>query len=179
MDTAIENLKYPIGRFPWPNDASTDEIANALEIIRVAPEKFQKTIEPLSPVQLDTTYRPEGWTVRQVVHHVADSHMNGYFRFKLALTEDSPTIKPYDQTRWAMLRDSLSLEPAVSLALITNIHIRWVLIMENMSPSDWDRIFIHPEHNRRMSLKQTALMYSWHSQHHLAHITSLAERMGW
>ncbi|MEO5906871.1 MAG: YfiT family bacillithiol transferase [Saprospiraceae bacterium] len=179
MDTALENLKYPIGRFIWPKEVSDEDVHHAIQTIKSFPGKMTGTVEKLEKGQIDTPYRPEGWTVRQLVHHVADSHINPYVRFKLALTEDNPTIKPYDQTRWAALLDSQVVNPDISLSLITNIHTRWVIIMESMSDADWDRSFVHPEYKVTQSLRQVLMMYSWHCDHHLAHITSLIERMGW
>ncbi len=177
MEVTMENLKYPIGRFDWSLEVSKDDRDNAIQIIAAFPSKIRDAVRSLDEAQLNTPYRQEGWTVRQVVHHCADSHMNAYIRFKLALTEENPTIKPYDQTEWAKLSDS-QLDPGISLDLITGIHKRWVTIMENMSEADWDRSFMHPEHNTLQILRQVVAMYAWHCEHHLSHITRLAGRMG-
>jgi len=179
MDESMELLQYPTGRFNWPKEVSDAEIEQAIETIAGFPVQIRKVVEILKPEQLDTPYRPDGWTVRQVVHHCADSHMNAYIRFKLALTEDNPVIKPYDQARWAMLVDSKVIAPETSLNLIKGVHERWVMIMDNMNPEEWERGFVHPEYNVSQTLGQAVMMYRWHCGHHLAHITRLAERMGW
>jgi hypothetical protein len=179
METTLENLQYPIGRFTSPADVSEADLALAVRTIAAFPDKISHTVAGLSKGQIDTPYRPEGWTIRQVVHHCADSHMNAYIRLKLALTEDNPTIKPYDQSRWAMLIDSKMLPAEVSLNLIRNIHLRWVTILESLSNDDWNRSYVHPEHEQLQVLKKATMMYAWHCEHHLAHITSLVERMGW
>ena len=178
MEEDIEKLKYPIGKFDWSGDASIQDVEKAIQIIKDFPVRISDYINSLEEDQLDTPYRPGGWTVRQVVHHCADSHMNAYIRFKLALTEDGPTIKPYNQTSWANLPDS-QLDPAVSLEIITGIHKRWVTIMENMTNEEWGKKYFHPEQNAWQVLKKIALMYGWHCEHHLAHITTLGERLGW
>ena len=178
MEITMEKLQYPVGRFDWSTDISKEDRDKAIEIIEIFPSLLLETVKSLGVTQLDTPYRPEGWTIRQVVHHCADSHMNAYIRFKLALTEDTPTIKPYEQAEWAKLPDS-KLDTAVSLDLIRSVHKRWVTIMESMSETDWKRGYVHPEHNKRQSLEKVAEMYGWHCRHHLTHITSLIERMGW
>lgn len=177
METPMETLQYPTGRFTWPQVVTEEEIHDAIQRIAAFPDQIRKTVKDLEVGQLDTPYRPQGWTIRQVVHHCADSHMNAYMRFKLALTEDNPTIKSYDQTRWATLLDSQMLPPEVSLSLIDGVHARWVKIMENMSDKDWNRTFHHPEYNITQALRQTVMMYRWHCGHHLAHITNLLERL--
>jgi len=138
---------------------------------------MRAAVQGLGPEQLDTRYRPEGWTVRQVVHHVPDSHINAYIRFKLALTEEQPPVKPYDQAAWAELSDS-SAPIEVSLQLLAALHSRWVDVLQGMRPSDFGRTLYHPEHGV-VTLDRMLAMYAWHSGHHLAHITSLRERMGW
>jgi len=178
MEIKMEELQYPVGPFDWSVDVSEEERGNAIKTIESFPSAIREAVESLSEAQLDTPYRPEGWTVRQVVHHVADSHMNAYIRFKLALTEDEPTIKPYDQAEWAKLPDS-KLDPGISLDLIAGVHKRWISIMNNMSESDWERKFKHPEHGPIQMLKKVASLYGWHCQHHLAHVTRLIEREGW
>jgi hypothetical protein len=178
MEATLEDLKYPMGRFDWSRPVTTEDCEKAIQTIAAFPPKMREAIKSLNDTQLDTPYRPEGWTVRQVVHHCADSHTNAYIRFKLALTEDTPVIKPYLQAEWAKLPDS-KLDPGISLAMIDGVHRRWVTIMENMSEADWELGWIHPEHNNRQGLKQIAVMYGWHCEHHRGHITRLRERMGW
>ena len=178
MEITLENLKYPIGKFDWMQDVSKADRDQAVQVITLFPSKIRDAVESLNDTQLNTKYRPEGWTIRQVVHHVADSHMNAYIRFKWALTEDKPIIKAYDQTAWAKLSDS-KLDPEVSLVLLDSIHKRWVTIMNSMSESDWDLGYTHPEHNAWQPLNKVAKMYAWHGEHHLAHITRLIEREGW
>lgn len=179
MDQTLENLQYPIGRFSWPKDVSDGEVHGAIRTILAFPGKIRKAVEGLASDQLDTPYRPDGWTIRQVVHHCADSHMNAYIRFKLALTEDNPVIKPYDQSKWASLQDSKTLPPDISLALLESVHTRWGVVMESMSDADWESSFTHPEYKVSQKLRQAVMMYAWHCEHHLAHITSLIRRMDW
>ena len=149
----------------------------AIAQIRAAPSQFRAALEGLDERQLDTPYRPGGWTLRQVAHHVPDSHLNAYIRCKLALTEDAPTIKPYDQAAWARLPDS-QLCIDVSLRLLDAVHERWVVLLDALSESEWERTFVHPEVGLTR-LDQLAALYSWHGRHHTAHVTSLRERMGW
>jgi hypothetical protein len=149
-----------------------------LETLRMLPERLRAAVGGLSDPQLDTPYRPEGWTLRQVVHHVADSHANCYIRFKLALTEDWPTIKPYDEVAWANLSDSRRLPVEVSLAMLEALHGRWVALLETMSEEDFHKGYLHPEQGRQNLAKALAL-YDWHSRHHTSHITSLRARQGW
>jgi len=149
-----------------------------LETLRMLPERLRAAVGCLSDPQLDTPYRPEGWTLRQVVHHVADSHANCYIRFKLALTEDWPTIKPYDEVAWANLSDSRRLPVEVSLAMLEALHGRWVALLETMSEEDFHKGYLHPEQGRQNLAKALAL-YDWHSRHHTSHITSLRARQGW
>jgi hypothetical protein len=135
-------------------------------------------VEGLDDAQLDTPYRPEGWTVRQLVHHVADSHMNSYVRFRLAVTEDTPTIKPYDEKAWANLPDAATAPLEPSLELVEALHRRWLLLLQSFGPAEWSRTFRHPE--RGVSrLDVTALLYGWHGRHHVAHVTELRKREGW
>lgn len=168
MDQTLENLKYPTGRFAW-KEVTKDEVSAAIQTIKSFPEKLTTTVQTLSDAELDTPYREGGWTARQVVHHIADSHMNGYIRFKLALTEESPVIKPYKESLWAELVDS-KLPVQISLDLIRNIHLRWVALMEHMKDEEWKKGFTHPEHNRFMILNQVATLYAWHGGHHHAHV---------
>jgi uncharacterized damage-inducible protein DinB len=172
------DLSYPIGKFEPPASLSPDMRRQWIETIAAAPARLRAAIEDLSVEHLDTPYRPGGWTVRQVVHHVADSHMHAYIRFRLALTEDNPAIKPYDQDKWAQLPDARSGPVETSLDLLEAMHNRWVALMESMSDADFDRTFFHPERGP-MRLDFTLAMYAWHSLHHEAHITGLRQRMGW
>lgn len=175
----METLKYPIGRFIRPNEVSHEELLEAMDRISAFPVDIEQVVGNLDATQLDTPYRPNGWTVGQVIHHCADSHMNAYIRFKWAMTEETPVIKPYDQAAWANLPDSTMVVPWVSLPIIRGIHIRWVILMREMTEDDWNKKFIHPEHNTTQNLKQVLKMYAWHCDHHLAHITKLIEREGW
>lgn len=171
------DLRYPIGTFTWNGEASAEQVSRWIDEIEAIPTQLRLAVKGLSPEQLETPYRPDGWTVRQLVHHVADSHMNSYIRFKLALTEDEPTIKPYEEARWAELADSR--EPVeVSLALLDALHQRWIVLLRSMNPEDFKRAFYHPV-NGIVSLTHATGLYSWHGRHHIAHVTSLRERMGW
>jgi hypothetical protein len=149
-----------------------------IHTLQSLPALLRETVEGLSDTQLDTPYRDGGWTVRQVVHHIADSHANAFLRFKLALTEDWPTIKPYNEAAWAELADSKSLPLAPSLETIDGIHARWVVLLESMSIDDFQKGFNHPERGR-VNLMKALAMYDWHARHHLAHITGLKARKGW
>lgn len=172
------DLQYPIGRFEFPREVSSQDRERFIQEIADTPVNLRAAVTGLSTEQLDTPYRPGGWTVRQVVHHVPDSHMNSYIRFRLALTEEEPTIKPYDQTRWAELIDSRTARSETSLALLDSLHERWVLLLRSLSPADLRRQFLHPELGV-VSLEKNLALYAWHGRHHVAHITSLRERMGW
>ena len=173
-----QDLRYPIGDFDRDYEVSPKARAQRIEIISDLPAAVTAAVSSLTDEQLDTEYRPGGWTVRQTVHHIADSHSNSFTRFKLALTEDSPpTIKPYWEDRWAELGDS-KLPVDVSLKMIEAIHIRWRALLESMTDDDFKREFIHPE-TGHWPLEGALALYAWHSQHHTAHITRLNERNGW
>ena len=172
------DLRYPIGPFNIEGTPTDEQIQLAIGEIAEAPAKLRAAVEGLSPDRLDTAYRPEGWTVRQVVHHVPDSHLNSYCRFKLALTEDEPTIKGYHEDRWAELEDGRTAPIEVSLAMLESLHKRWVLLLKSLSPSDFERTFRHPELGV-VSLAKNVCLYGWHGRHHAAQITSLRQRMGW
>ena len=174
----LDDLRFPIGRFSPPATSLSEMRVAHLETLRMLPERLRAAVGGLSDPQLDTPYRPEGWTLRQVVHHVADSHANCYIRFKLALTEDWPTIKPYDEVAWANLSDSRRLPVEVSLAMLEALHGRWVGLLEAMSEEDFHKGYVHPEQGRQNLAKALAL-YDWHSRHHTSHITSLRARQGW
>ena len=164
-------LRYPIGKFEVPVSYTPAEIHNWINVIKTLPGKMRHAIIGLNDTQLDTPYRPGGWTIRQVVHHVADSHMNACIRFKWAMTEDNPTIKAYQQTDWALLPD-YKLPVEASLKILDGLHQRLVALFEGFSEDDWNRTFIHPESGATISLKRNLAMYAWHSKHHLAHITN-------
>ncbi|QQX78127.1 MULTISPECIES: YfiT family bacillithiol transferase [Aequorivita] len=164
------NLKYPIGHFVKPVLISRAELVNWIEIIETFPEVLQSEIETLADNLLDTPYREGGWTVRQVVHHCADSHINAFIRFKLALTEDNPVIKPYNEALWAEISDSKSLPVEFSLSILKGLHYRWYFILKNTDDDMFKRKYTHPEHGTEFTLEEAIGMYAWHCSHHLAHI---------
>jgi hypothetical protein len=171
------DLRYPIGKFERPAAAPAEMRREWIDILEAAPGRFNEAVVGLSDGQLDTPYRPEGWTVRQVIHHVADSHMNSFIRFRLALTEEQPTIKPYDEARWALLKD-MELPVEVSLELLRALHQRMVVMLRSLSESEFARQFRHPEMGL-VDLGTNLALYAWHSRHHEAHITRLRDRLGW
>jgi uncharacterized damage-inducible protein DinB len=172
------DLRYPIGQFQPITSLTPDQRRECIDAIADAPARLASAVARLSPAQLDTPYRPGGWTVRQLVHHIGDSHMNALTRFKLALTEDNPTIKTYDESLWAELADSKAPPIEISLALIENLHKRWVILLRSLGPADWPREFRHPEWGPA-TVDFLLAQYAWHGKHHVAHITSLREREGW
>ena len=161
--------RYPVGKFKLPAAITNELRAAACSEIAELPARLRLASEPLSETQLETPYREGGWTARQVIHHLADSHMNSYVRFRLALTEDVPVIKPYDEAKWAELDDAKSAPIEVSLQLLNALHLRWARLLRAMSPADFDRTFRHPELGER-SLDATVQLYAWHGRHHLGHI---------
>ena len=173
------DLRYPVGKYRRPGELTSDQRLEFISAIDQTPQRLASALKNLSADQLDTPYRPGGWTVRQVVHHLPDSHMNAYVRTKLALTEDEPTIKPYDEARWAELPDGKTSPIEPSLAILENLHKRWVLLLKSLSAADWSRKYGHPEWTKPMSLDDTLALYAWHGKHHVAHITALRERNGW
>ncbi|WP_111668876.1 YfiT family bacillithiol transferase [Algoriphagus litoralis] len=178
MSTDIEFLKFPIGKFKLPEYISETQMAEAINQIKSFPSSLFKAVSPLSVEQLNTPYRPGGWTVRQLVHHCSDSHMNAFVRFKLALTEQNPTIKPYLEGDWANLPDySLPIES--SLLTIQAIHLKWGVLLDSMKPEDFKKTYFHPEKERSQELAEVTLMYAWHSQHHLSHVLHLIMRENW
>jgi len=178
--TSQPDLRYPVGKFSRPKAALSTPERNALiDSIRRAPANLRSAVKGLSDKQLDTPYRPDGWTVRQVVHHVPDSHLHAYCRFKFALTEDTPTIKPYNEQKWAELIDAKSALVAESLSLLEALHARWVMLLAAMTPDDFLRKLNHPEWDAPLSLDAMLALYEWHGRHHAAHITALRERKGW
>ena len=172
------DLRYPIGNFLFPQSTTLEQHQSWIADVAVLPATLRVAVAGLTPEQLETPYRPGGWTVRQVVHHVPDSHLNSYLRFKLALTEEEPTIKPYDEARWAELADSRITPVDVSITLLEALHDRWVRLMRSLSETDLARTLRHPEIGV-VRLDQILALYAWHGKHHVAHITSLRERMGW
>jgi len=174
----MSDLQYPIGKFHRPASLSPDERRTAIAAIAATPRNLRDAVRGLGDAQLDTPYRPGGWSVRQVVHHVPDSHSNAYTRFKLALTEDVPTIKPYDEKGWAKLDDTRTTPIETSLVMMDALHDRWVRLLESMAQEDFARKLNHPE-NGVMNLDQLLALYAWHGDHHVAHITTLRSRNGW
>ena len=174
----MQDLRFPVGRFQRPAALSPEERTAAISEIAAAPKHLRDAVRGLNDQQLDTPYRPDGWTVRQVVHHVPDSHANAFIRFKLALTEQNPTIKPYDEAAWAKLEDAKTTPIEISLSLTDGLHDRWLRLLRAMSAEDFGRGLMHPE-NGQMNLDQMLALYAWHGRHHVAHITSLRKRNGW
>lgn len=174
----MSDPRYPIGKFKFEGPLSQSQRDACIADIAAAPAALRAGVQGLSPQQLDTPYRDGGWTVRQVAHHVPDSHMNAYIRFKLVLTEDEPTIKPYAEDRWAELPDTKATPVEVSLVLLESLHDRWVRLLRSLSTDDWKRNFRHPELGV-VSLEKNVAIYAWHGKHHLAHVTELRKRMGW
>jgi DinB superfamily len=166
----MTDLRYPIGKFSFDGDVSDGARAARIADIEAAPAALRQALAGLGDSRLDTPYRPGGWTLRQLAHHVPDSHMNAYVRFKLALTEDAPTIKPYEEARWAELPDTRDTPVEVSLALLDALHRRWAALLRAMRPADFARTFVHPEHGRAMTLDHALAMYAWHGKHHVAHV---------
>ena len=171
--------RYPIGKFQWTGgEATAQERAERIAQIAACPVGLRAAVQHLDEAQIDTPYRDGGWTVRQVVHHVPDSHMNAYIRFKLGLTEDTPTIKPYEENSWAQLADSRTAPIGLSLDLLDNVHARWLLVLRAMRPADFARKINHPESGVQ-TLDRVLALYAWHGRHHIAHVTSLREKSGW
>jgi uncharacterized damage-inducible protein DinB len=173
----IEQLKYPIGKFHFDGNFDNDIKNEWIGAIEALPSKISDAVRNLTPDQLDTPYRPEGWTVRQVIHHVADSHMNSYIRFKLGLTEDNPTIKPYEENDWAKMEDS-KLPIDISLKIIEGLHQRWVVVLKNMTMQDFERTVFHPGMAKNVSLKFLLCLYVWHGKHHTAHCGLVVGTLG-
>ncbi len=175
----IENLKFPIGHFEKPTTISKEIISSYIQNIASFPKRLKKEVIHLTDVQLDTEYRPNGWTIRQVVHHCADSHANSLIRLKLTLTEENPIVKPYFEERWAELIDSKTFPIESSLQMLKGIHARWTVLLNNLTTKDLERTFIHPEHGKEFRLDENIGIYAWHCNHHLAHITNLKELKNW
>ena len=177
-DQELEILKYPIGNFKNSETLNLKLVQSCISDIEALPAKLKKEIQQLNDSQLDVPYRPDGWTIRQVVHHLADSHMNSLSRFKLALTEDNPVIKPYLEDKWAELADS-KLPVNISLQLLDGLHVRMVTLLNSLSPEELNRTYTHPEKQKQWHLYEVIYLYAWHGKHHLAHITSTKKREGW
>lgn len=177
MTAAAQDPRYPVGKFQVPETFTPEDRNNAISTLGELPTEMRNAFEGLSNSQINTPYREGGWTLRQVVHHVADSHMNAFIRLRLALTEDWPVIKPYKQDAWAVLHD-VSAPVEWSLQIIESVHARWVMLLQSMDEGQWQRGFVHPE-NGRIGLEHAVMLYAWHSRHHLAHITHLRAREKW
>ena len=177
--TVSSDLSYPVGKFAEPDAYTPERRRLYIEQIAALPANLRAAVAGWDDARLDEPYRPGGWTVRQLLHHVPDSHLNAYVRFKLALTEDEPTIKPYDQDRWSQMADTRVTPVEVSLALLDAVHVRWVNVLRAMSAADFQRAYFHPELGHRVPLDYALAMYAWHSRHHLAHVTELKRRKGW
>ena len=177
MSSLVTDPRYPIGHCEQPAVISSDDVKQAIATIAAAPGLYRDAVKDLSPSQIDTPYREGGWTVRQLIHHVADSHMNALIRVHLALTEDWPTIKPYHEAEWAKLRD-YAAPIGWSLNILENLHARWAVLLNSLDETQWKRGFLHPERGPS-NLESATLLYQWHSKHHLAHITELRRREGW
>ncbi|MCX6605606.1 MAG: bacillithiol transferase BstA [Acidobacteria bacterium] len=169
--TNSNDPRYPIGQFTWPEAITPADRRKLLNALAATPELLRAAVEGLTPAQLETPYRPGGWTIRQTVHHVADSHINAYLRCRFALTEDAPVIKPYAEELWAELSDAATAEVDISLLLLTALHMRWVLLLESLTEAQWQRTFVHPVLGPRR-LEETLALYAWHGTHHIAHITN-------
>jgi len=174
----MSDLRYPIGKFTPVPSLTVEQRATCIEQIAAAPAHFRHAVSGLTDAQLDTPYRPGGWTVRQVAHHLPDSHLNAYVRFKLGITEDAPAIKTYEEKRWAETPEARSAPIGMSLDLLTALHERWVALLRAMTPGDFGRTITHPEWGRP-ALDAMLALYAWHGRHHTAHVTALRERMGW
>ncbi|WP_046755640.1 YfiT family bacillithiol transferase [Kordia jejudonensis] len=175
----LEKLKYPIGKIQIPTLITTKHIIDWIEVLEKFPERLKTLVENLSETQLNTPYRPDGWTVRQVIHHLADSHHNSYTRFKWTLTEDKPVIKAYFEDRWAELFDSKNAPIKLSLDSLTALHAKWTYFLKGLSNHELNQIFIHPEGNEEVSLKENIGIYAWHCNHHYEHINQLMIRENW
>lgn len=175
----LEHKKYPIGKFKKPENISDQDLDLYIKTIKDFPGKLKNLIENWTDEQLDTQYREGGWKVRQLINHLSDSHMNSFIRFKLALTEDNPTIKPYDEAKWAELQDSFSMEIKPALQILKGLHKRWVYELKSLTNREFESTFFHPENNETITLKENVAFYSWHCEHHLAHIKNLKTEKGW
>ncbi len=179
MDTALEQLRYPIGKFEAPKNYTSQFLSAAINVIEAFPQRLQSEVTTLNESQLDTPYRQDGWTIRQVIHHCADSHMNCFVRLKWTLTEKNPTIKFYYENLWAEGIDNKTMRIAPSLQLLEGLHFRLAFVMKSLSETDLEKTYVHPEHNKEFELKEMICLYAWHCNHHLAHIIELKKRQNW
>ncbi len=168
----IELLKYPVGKFSMPSEITDAMIQESIQTIEHFPRKISSMIDNITENQGLAKYRPDGWSVNQVVNHCADSHMNAFIRFKCTLTEESPTIKPYLEAKWAVLPDSLISDLTYSISILNGLHARWTIVLKNIQSDEWENIYLHPESKRSFSLKQALMLYAWHCNHHSAHIAN-------
>ena len=166
----MESLKFPIGHFHFTDDCNQEQIALWKQTIAEFPQRLKESTENLSALELNWQYRPDGWKIKQVVHHLADSHMNALIRIKLALTEHAPVIRPYEEALWAELSDGYSDDISPSLKIVEGVHGRWSQLLENFTDKDWEKMYFHPQHQRLFSIKEVLGIYQWHCNHHLAHI---------
>lgn len=179
MDTqSLEKLRFPIGEFVAPDHIDEDTLTGWIADIESFAQQARACVQYASPDQLTWRYRPGGWTLTQLVHHCADSHLNAFTRFRLALTENNPTIRPYNEAAWANLPDSLSPNLGISLTLLDGLHARWACLLKSLSPLQWGRTYVHPEHGKQFTLRETAGSYSWHCRHHLAHMRQAMDSKG-
>ena len=176
--TAFDQLKFPIGPFICPKQFSTAQTQAWIETIRAFPKKVKALTDHLTATELNWCYRPQGWTIKQVVHHCADSHMNSLIRFKLALTEDTPSIRPYYEDRWAELPDSTTNDLSTSLLLLEGLHAKWTLLLKSLNANELKKEFVHPEHGQRFSINENIGIYAWHCAHHTAHIEQALKAKG-
>lgn len=174
-----DQLRYPIGEFQKPTTITNNNLTKWINDIETFPSRLAKEVQHLSEDQLDTAYRPDGWTIKQVVHHCADSHINSIMRFKLTLTEEKPIIKPYFEDRWAELSDVKYASLKSSLKLLEGLHERWTVLLKHLTQTELKKTFIHPEHGKEFSVEVNIGVYAWHCNHHLAHIVNLKKRKGW
>ena len=177
MDSEIK--KYPLGRFSAPEKISDVDVDEYIQVIKHFPSRLKNLVEHWTDEQLDTQYRKGGWRIRQLINHLADSHMNSYIRFKLALTEENPTIKPYDEAAWANLQDSFNIEIKPALQILKGLHKRWVYELKSLTNKEFESTFFHPEQNRKITLRESLAFYAWHCNHHFAHIENLKKEKGW
>ncbi len=173
----LEALRYPIGKFQPPGDLDPDELRGFISTIEQFPVKLVKNVGPLTPTQQEWIYRPDGWTVKQVAHHCADSHMNAFIRFKLAMTEEHPTIKPYEESAWAVQTD-YKIPVVHSIKILEGVHYRWVALLKNMTADDFKKTYYHPEDKKDYNLYEVVALYKWHCEHHLAHIQQAVKHQG-
>ncbi|MFK7844034.1 MAG: YfiT family bacillithiol transferase [Rhodothermales bacterium] len=175
----MTDLRYPIGKYQPAAEVNAAYIEESIADIEAMPALLRQALDGLTSAQLDTPYRPEGWTVRQLVHHIGDSHLNSVIRFKWTLTEATPTIKAYNQNEWATTSDVLATPVDVNLDFLETLHVKWVLLLKSMEGNDWQKAFVHPETGKKLTLGWLVGLYAWHGKHHVAHITGLRDREGW